>query len=282
MKRNHLIGAITKVWTALLVSMCGCGKNLGEEARRTGSPAKGEEEEASSAVVSEIRHLTSLMAQAPFIVEDPTKNAGAYLDDVCSRIEKMTNKADRVNGYMTLMRSACAVRLEEIGSGIGNGREEGREKSILLSNAYVVLTRMAEDVWTRMYLEGGVTGPELFDPWFELVAKLKKESARLGAADASLYVDRVDHLERLFNLFYLEDDRRIPGKDEVESVRRRFQKLVGRPMRNKEQYMSGGGRAVPYAKPHTLPTASGEAGENNSAKGKAEANASWDMRYLLQ
>ena len=264
MNQIHPIRTIAIIWRALLAFM-GIG--------------------------SETRCLPSLISQAPLVVIGSTNNAGEYLDDVCSQIEKLTNKSDRVNGYMSLMRSACSVRLEEVGGGIDNGRSEGPEKAILLSNAYVVLNRMTEDVWTRMYLEGA-TGQELFDPWFELVAKMKNESARLGVTDASLYVDRVDQIERLFNLFYLEDNRRTPGKDEVASVQKRFQELVGRPMRNKDQYMSGVGRAVPYAKPHFLPTAPGELKKRKSTNGKIEDNVSdkekaedgtlWDSRYKLQ
>lgn len=225
----------------LVISNAGCTQKAKD---RQNAPEKSIVSQQDGKCLSSVsKEVAAVIAEAPVVIEKQGGDIGEYKENVISALTKITNKNERVNGFKALAKSVCSIDFGSIGKTVGGEQgldEETRKRrvNIRLSNAQSTLVKFTDEIWTRLYIED-VSGDDLFEPWFVLLEALKRESIRRGHDDVVLFEKRVDHVERLFNLFYLEGRNHKPTAEEIEKIERRFMQLVGRPIRNREEYLRG-------------------------------------------
>lgn len=162
--------------------------------------------------------------------------AGAYVKEMCDRIAKLDDAKTRTSLYLELVQKAVQTRFEKIGNPcagdcLSKNEIHVHDTEICLSNAHAMLVNIVDEVWMRLYLDDA-PGEILFSPWFDVIEKLKAEEQRLGRGDTDLFKARVGQVERLFNLFYLQDRRHAPNPEERIRIEARFLQVVGRPLRD--------------------------------------------------
>ena len=222
---------ITIICVVVSLLSAGCSRNSVQTKaeRQTCSTAEG--------------HLArELMKRAPEAIVSQTINLNEYVGDVCASIAECQDAKVRAGLYREFMQKAACAPFEKLEEDCGEvndlaGPIRARDAEIRLSNAYGALAKVAEEVWLRQYLDGAC-GVEQFAPLFDLIVALKRESRRRGREDAALYEGCVEHVERLFNLFYLADPRQTPSVDDRVQVENRFGEIVGRPIRSRERYFA--------------------------------------------
>lgn len=275
---------IVSICTIVPILFLGCSKDSVQKS--------GDAQEVGS--TNSIERQTCLearefMKRAPEAVVSRTMNFGEYVRNTCSAIARCQDKRQRAQLYREFVQQASCAPFEKIGG--TSGMANARDVEIHLSNAHGALVYVAEEVWTRLYLDDA-TGEEQFAPWFDVIETLQRESHRLGRNDAALFEARIEYVERLFLLFYLEDRRHAPDIEDRTQVEKRFNEVVGRPIRTKERYLADLEQASkrvrsesPGKKNEGIASAPGEGNRPNSSIGskeKTEDGSLWDSRYKLQ
>lgn len=206
-----------------------------------------------------------LIALAPIMMLSQTNNVGDYMEHACKTIAKCPDTQMRYSYFRRLMESACMVDLANIENSVPqekieipteNGpwntlsREQARERAIrnrkykiacIRGDGVGRLRRMAEKISDCLLMEQPEPAPgiELFEPYFKLIEKLRREERREGREQLSLCGQSVDQVERLFNFTHLkvlEVVRANPDPQDRAAVEARFKQVVGRPIRSAEQY----------------------------------------------
>lgn len=231
------------LFSCFLIAISNLGCTQKEKDRQTAPRESVASQREGKCMSPETKGIAVVIAEAPLVIEANGGDIGGYKEKVIGALTKITNKNERVKGFKALAKSVCSIDFESIEKTVEGGQgldDETRKRAvnIRLSNAQSTLVKFTDEIWTRLYLED-VSGDDLFEPWFVLLEALKRENIRRGHDDAGWFEKRVDHVERLFNLFYLDGSNRKPTAEEIEKIERRFVQLVGRPIRNREQYMRG-------------------------------------------
>lgn len=224
-----------------ILLMAGCSRGpLPNHAASKGlaQPRNADDREGLGAEGEEAMKLVRRASEA---VTSQTMDFGAYMKETCSAIAKCGDRNLRARLYGEFARMAVRADFTKLEAGLPSSSRpiafEERDAGIRLSNAHCAMTKIVDEAWTRLYLDDA-SGVEQFTPWFGLIEKLKCESRRLGRTDSALFEAQVEHVERLYNLFYVHDRRHVPQPEARAKIEEGFRLTVGRPIRNWEQYMS--------------------------------------------
>ena len=184
--------------------------------------------------VEAIRKIESDIARLPDVFMCFDKSRSDFIASVCDRISCIQPPELRSKYFRLLLDSALSIRFEKIGNVHAVDANERKNVSWRLGLVRSAIDSVVEEIHTRLVM-CGVPVQEQFEPFFKFFERMREETNRIGT-NVSGYPGMLHRIEYTYHLLMESDAKtNVSRLNEYEWVRRRFEKVAGRPMRSLQE-----------------------------------------------